>query len=623
MSGQDQALHRGPAAAAQHAGPSTRLLPPLPRQVHLIKRRLSTLAPGMDIFLDVDNLQEFGSLADEVAASDVVLLFLSRGYFASKACAIEYEAAVRLGKPLILVHEANENKGGLPLQQARRDCPEAIRDEIFGTSRPVVSWQRSDAFQQVALKRIVAEVLVACGCDLPRSDLRVARRSSDDATATPLASLRSTPHAARRSTPHDAAAEATAASRSAASPSAAPSAASGPARIEEEEVESGALGGRGGVVVIGTLLGVSSAGAGSGADSRADAGSVTASGIVDHRSLGASSAGAGRRPLPAPKETRPAPGSGGGASRWTRGLWHSSRASGEEAAAGGRLGGGKGGRGGISGISLGSDALYLHTEARLAARLQGGRLVLAFSRHNPGAREIALEVASLVAGCRAAEWPLAGPLDGRVVPLLLLDATTFGGDCGEDLADDVRQWCAQVAASREPPQEESSAVALRPSFSSSLGGSSRRSGGGRAASPKRRNSLSRRPSLSRLPSLSCARGPVEPPLLLHAALAEETRGCPVRRGIPRAAHQLKIAVIGGRLPLRGGDAAHADRPRARVPLHADRAAVVRAARLQKGGAGRALAGARPAKPRRLSRDKAAGRLQLRCPAPQTAYSYRS
>ena len=56
LSGQDQALHRGPAAAAQHAGPSTHLLPPLPRQVHLIKRRLTTLAPSMSIFLDVDNL---------------------------------------------------------------------------------------------------------------------------------------------------------------------------------------------------------------------------------------------------------------------------------------------------------------------------------------------------------------------------------------------------------------------------------------------------------------------------------------------------------------------------------------------------------------------------------------
>ena len=51
----------------------------------------------MEIFLDVDDLQEFGCLADEVAASDVVLLFLSRGYFASKACKIEYMAACRLG----------------------------------------------------------------------------------------------------------------------------------------------------------------------------------------------------------------------------------------------------------------------------------------------------------------------------------------------------------------------------------------------------------------------------------------------------------------------------------------------------------------------------------------------
>ena len=54
--------------------------------------------------------------------------------------------------------------GGLSLLQAMRDCPEAIRDEIFGKSRPVVSWQRSEAFQQVALKRIVVEVVLASGC---------------------------------------------------------------------------------------------------------------------------------------------------------------------------------------------------------------------------------------------------------------------------------------------------------------------------------------------------------------------------------------------------------------------------------------------------------------------------
>lgn len=61
---------------------------------------------------------EFDQLASEIAASDVVLLFLSRGYFASKACALEYEEACRLRKPIVLVvHEGNENKGSKPMMR--------------------------------------------------------------------------------------------------------------------------------------------------------------------------------------------------------------------------------------------------------------------------------------------------------------------------------------------------------------------------------------------------------------------------------------------------------------------------------------------------------------------------
>ena len=116
----------------------------------MIKRRLATLAPKMKVFLDVDDLEEFGTLADNVAASDVVLLFLSRGYFASKACKIEYMAACRLGtsrpcsctscrgpsgtfseascvgKPVVVVHESNENHGGAPSSPER--SPEITRD---------------------------------------------------------------------------------------------------------------------------------------------------------------------------------------------------------------------------------------------------------------------------------------------------------------------------------------------------------------------------------------------------------------------------------------------------------------------------------------------------------------
>ena len=57
-----------------------------------------------------------------MAASGLTLLFLSRGYFASKACAIEYRAACQLQKPMVLVHEADENHGGAPLDDLRKQC---------------------------------------------------------------------------------------------------------------------------------------------------------------------------------------------------------------------------------------------------------------------------------------------------------------------------------------------------------------------------------------------------------------------------------------------------------------------------------------------------------------------
>ena len=119
------------------------------RQVHLIKRRLGVLMPSMVVFLDVDNLSQFDQLTDEasalpcltlrsplrltmhlvavctlhesaaaapnsrqVLATEVVLLFLSRGYFSSRACHIEYSAAAANEKPCLLVHEADQNHGG-------------------------------------------------------------------------------------------------------------------------------------------------------------------------------------------------------------------------------------------------------------------------------------------------------------------------------------------------------------------------------------------------------------------------------------------------------------------------------------------------------------------------------
>ena len=53
--------------------------------VKVIKNELKLLIPGIKIFLDVDDLKDIGSLEDYVDRTQVMLFFLSRGYFRSKA----------------------------------------------------------------------------------------------------------------------------------------------------------------------------------------------------------------------------------------------------------------------------------------------------------------------------------------------------------------------------------------------------------------------------------------------------------------------------------------------------------------------------------------------------------
>ena len=46
------------------------------------------------------------------------MLWSAQGYFRSKNCIRELEAALEANKPRVLVHEMDEGKGGLPLRDA-------------------------------------------------------------------------------------------------------------------------------------------------------------------------------------------------------------------------------------------------------------------------------------------------------------------------------------------------------------------------------------------------------------------------------------------------------------------------------------------------------------------------
>ena len=130
-------------------------------QTHLIKRELASLVPSLNIFLDVDDLADTApeTLEQGINQSAVVLIFMSRGYFKSNACSVEYHAAAAARKPIILVHEADPYHGGMPLEDLYLTCPEELRGQIFTKLTPIIPWVRAPAFQLLNFKHIVSFVL--------------------------------------------------------------------------------------------------------------------------------------------------------------------------------------------------------------------------------------------------------------------------------------------------------------------------------------------------------------------------------------------------------------------------------------------------------------------------------
>ena len=143
-------------------------------QVAVIKRQLQHLLPGVCIFLDVDDLADSSKLDRYIAASQCVLLFLSRGYFFSKACLIELDSTLQERKHLALVHEADTTRGGEPLDALRAACesrrPDAV--SIFDEHR-IIPWHRVADFQLLSLQLVAQELVHA----MP--EFHVARRAPE------------------------------------------------------------------------------------------------------------------------------------------------------------------------------------------------------------------------------------------------------------------------------------------------------------------------------------------------------------------------------------------------------------------------------------------------------------
>jgi len=147
-------------------------------QMRIVKQRLLEMIPDLDVFLDVDDLEEIGDLQGYIERTHTVLIFCSKGYFQSKNCMVELSATVMKAKPIVALVDPDASRGGLSKEQIREellaaegnfekwgfadDCPRgvALYNALFAVE--AIEWNRIGHFQDVTM-RLIAERLLPEG----------------------------------------------------------------------------------------------------------------------------------------------------------------------------------------------------------------------------------------------------------------------------------------------------------------------------------------------------------------------------------------------------------------------------------------------------------------------------
>ena len=111
------------------------------------------------VCVDVDDLQDIGKLERYVALSQCVLIFLSKDYFSSANCIREVQSTLGENKPIVLVHETDPKKGGVPLASLRAECATKDCSAVLDAGGEVIPWHRVADFQLLSLKMVAIRML--------------------------------------------------------------------------------------------------------------------------------------------------------------------------------------------------------------------------------------------------------------------------------------------------------------------------------------------------------------------------------------------------------------------------------------------------------------------------------
>ena len=87
----------------------------------------------------MDDLESIDALEEYIDGSQVIMIFVSKGYFKSTNCLREVRTAFEKGKPLALVHDPV--RGGATLEFIKgKECPAELLGIFDG--RNVIEWHR-------------------------------------------------------------------------------------------------------------------------------------------------------------------------------------------------------------------------------------------------------------------------------------------------------------------------------------------------------------------------------------------------------------------------------------------------------------------------------------------------